>query len=68
MKKFILALALALLVSVSAKAQQPQARFTYANTTIGASMGVLEIGSGVQFHQLTWNVTGSVPTCQVQLD
>lgn len=68
MKKFILALVLALLASVSAQAQQPQARFVYTNSAIGASPGVLEIGSGVQFHQLTWNVSGSVPTCQVQLD
>ncbi len=66
MKRFLLTLALVLLTCVSASAQQ--ARFTYVNTTMGASTGVLEIGSGIQYHQLTWNISGSVPTCQVQLD
>src|SRR5712664_1570250 len=66
MNKVLSLFSLVLLTCVSISAQQ--ARFTYTNTTTGASIGTLETGSGIQFHQLTWNVSGTVSTCQVQLD
>ena len=68
MKKFLFTLALVLLVSVSARAQQPQARRVFATTSVAADAWILETGSGVQFHQLTWNASGVVGTCQVELD
>jgi hypothetical protein len=52
-------------VSINANAQQ--ARFVYSNTTTGISTGLLETGSGIQYHQLTWTGTGTVTTCAVKL-
>lgn len=62
-----LALLVALLVVATATPAQ-QSRKTFATTVVGADTWVRQIGAGIQFHQLTWNVSGSNPTCQVELD
>lgn len=49
-------------------AQGPQARSTLATSAVAATPGTLETGSGIQYHQLTWNGSGTLSTCTVELD
>lgn len=44
--------------------QSPRTIFT----TVTAAPGIRVIGTTAAFHQLTWNVTGTVATCQIQVD
>lgn len=68
MKRLVLLFFIVLLLCVSASAQDPASRKVFATTVAGADTWVRQIGSGVQYHQLIWNVQGSVLSCQVQLD
>ncbi len=67
MKKILLILSL-LILSTVASAQytyQIVARnLTAANNTTSANI----VGSGAAFHNLTWNVSGTVSTCSVRVD
>lgn len=40
---------------------------TFSTTVVANDVGIGNIGSGIAWHQLTWNITGSVPTCSVKL-
>jgi hypothetical protein len=68
MKKILCTLTLVFLTALAVSAQGPQARKIFTTTVVAADTGVLETGSGVLFHQLVWNVSGTITTCQVQLD
>lgn len=66
MKRYLLVLCALLCSIVPAHAQQ--ARRTFTTSSVAADSWVREIGSGVQFHQVTWAKSGTVSTCQIQID
>lgn len=54
-----------LLLCASAHAQVGQRTFT--TTVVANDVGIGNIGSGIQYHQLIWNTVGTVTTCSVKL-
>ena len=68
MKKLLFGLVLVTCVAARVSAQGPQARTTLTTSAVAATPGTLETGSGIQYHQLTWNGNGTLSTCTVELD
>jgi hypothetical protein len=65
MRKLMGLLTLLSLFTLSAHAQVGSRTFT--TTVVADDVGLGNIGSGIAFHQLSWNPVASVPTCQVKL-
>lgn len=65
MQKLIIACCLIFALSLTAHAQTGQTVTIKTATTAGVSIS--EIGSGVNLHQITWNVQGTISACAVAL-
>lgn len=65
MKKLLLLLALILLIACLARADGLYS-FTFFAAVPGTTQNL--INTGIAYHKLTWNVSGTVTTCQVAVD
>ena len=59
---------LILLTAVIARGQTFTGRTSLTAMTPSMGTSVFLIGSGAAYHQITWNVSGTVATCSVQVD
>lgn len=65
MKKLFALLPLLLLFALPSRAQIGSRSFT--TTIVANDVGIGNIGSGIAFHQISWNPLGVVSTCQARL-
>jgi hypothetical protein len=65
-RKLFFVAALALALAGPAMAQNGLLSFTF--TAVTSSSAIPNIGTGIGFHKMTWNVIGTAATCTVALD
>lgn len=68
MKKLWLVLLLALILTTELTAQSSSTFYSNGFTTVAATSAINEIASTTLYHQIQWNVSGTVSTCTVTLD
>lgn len=68
MNKFAKAIAIAIATLALSTSAQAQGQRVHVFTTTGTDASISNIGSGIGYHMLTWNKTGTVTVCQVKLE